>query len=124
MTPALTLDYLRALSADLRAAVVLDAHGALLAGPAQLHAPAVALLEHAPAATALAGRRSDGAVFAVRDADHAIVAVTGPHALSRLTVHDLRTALSALGREIRSREAPEPAPDAFVNGLLRAISAS
>jgi len=33
LTPALALDYITALSADIRAAVVLDAAGAHLAGP-------------------------------------------------------------------------------------------
>ena len=36
LTPALALDYLHALSADLRAAVVLDARGECLAGPPAL----------------------------------------------------------------------------------------
>ena len=37
LTPQLALDYLRELSADIRAGVVLDSKGALLAGPEAMH---------------------------------------------------------------------------------------
>ena len=153
LTPALTLDYLHALSADLRAAVVLDARGECLAGPPALGDAARAVLaeiageggavapaaggevapategeiapaaggEVAPAAggqvepgagtepvsrpggeptgaaTFLEGATEGGSVFAACDDRHAIVAVTGPHALSGLSLHDLRSALAALG---------------------------
>ena len=40
LTPQLALDYLRELSADIRAGVVLDPEGALLAGPDNLAEPA------------------------------------------------------------------------------------
>jgi hypothetical protein len=123
LTPALALEYLHALSADLRAAVVLDANGELLAGPPHLKAPATDLLAHAPTAPALEGRSTHGAAFAARDSEHAIVAVTGPHALSRLTLRDLRTALSALGRENSSNQPPEVVPATALEALLRAVSA-
>jgi hypothetical protein len=96
LSPELALAYLRELSADLRAAVLLDAAGAHLAGPEPLAAPARALLD-AGAPAEIEARTAAGAVFAARDDRHQLVAVTGPHALSRLTRHDLRTVLLALG---------------------------
>ena len=124
LTPALALDYLHALSADLLAAVVLDANGELLAGPQTLAAPARALLHTAPQATLLAGSTPDGAAYAGRDARHAIVAATGPHALPRLARHDLCTALAALGGGTAVDAAPARVPPAVVEALLSAVSAS
>ena len=127
LTPALALDYLHALSADLRAAVVLDARGECLAGPPALGEAARVVLvdyprgargdsgraqpapeavgetvpgaqaESAPGPTLFEGVTEAGSVFAARDDRHTIVAVTGPHALSRLSRHDVRSALAALG---------------------------
>src|SRR5438034_5683849 len=98
LTPDLALDYLRELSADIRAAVLLDATGERLAGPEHLAAPARALLDAAPPGPAeLQARTPKGAVFAARDDRHQLVVATGPFALPRLTRHDLRTALRALG---------------------------
>ncbi len=103
LTPALALDYLHALSADLRAAVVLDARGECLAGPPALAEAARTVLtdpagaEPAPGPTLFEGVAEAGSVFAARDDQHTIVAVTGPHALSRLNRHDLGAALAALG---------------------------
>src|ERR1700741_4048707 len=48
LTPSLALAYLRELSADIRAAIVLDAAGNPLAGPEPLAAPPRALLAAAP----------------------------------------------------------------------------
>lgn len=106
LTPAQALGYLRELSADLTAAVLLDAQGDLLAGPPHLHAPAKALLDDAPAQELHAGTPT-GAVFAARGAHHQIVVTTGPLALARLTRHDLRTALAALSG---AATAPETTP--------------
>jgi hypothetical protein len=121
LTPDLALAYLRELSADLRAAVLLDAHGERLAGPAALAAPARELLRDAPAE--LEARTDAGGVFAARDERHQLVAVTGPFALSGLTRHDLRTALQALGgaalREPSDTPSSEPSRQA-VEALLAA----
>ena len=59
LTPALAVDYVRELSADVRAVVVLDADGELAAGPEPLAAPARALLDAGGAAEleAVTGRR-------------------------------------------------------------------
>jgi hypothetical protein len=115
LTPDLALTFLRELSADMTAAIVLDAAGERLAGPPTLHAPARELLAAAPPGPAeLHGRTPAGAAFAARDEAHQIVVATGPLALPGLTRHDLRTALAALGgdppptagREMPPIEAP------------------
>src|SRR4051794_23625883 len=124
MPPALTsdlaLDHLRALSADIRAAVLLDATGERLAGPAQMAAPARELLAAlAPGPGELHARTDGGAVFAARDERHQLVVATGPLALPRLTRHDLRTVLRALGGDgpppIVANAPPPGAVEAVVN---------
>jgi hypothetical protein len=122
LTPDLALAYLRELSADIRAAVLLDAHGERLAGPDTLAAPARALLRDAP--PELEAHTDAGTVFAARDDRHQLVAVTGPFALPGLTRHDLRTVLRALGgEELREgREAaPSEPPQQAVEALLEAV---
>src|SRR5689334_17173555 len=82
LASAVALGFLRELSADITAAILLDARGERLAGPPGLHAAAAALLDHAPPGLAeLEGRTPAGAVFAARDAHHQIVVTTGPLAL-------------------------------------------
>src|SRR5438105_3361730 len=109
LTPDLALAFLRELSADLTAAVVLDAAGERLAGPAALHAPARDLLAAAP--PGLHGRTAAGAVFAARDDAHQLVVATGPLALPGLTRHDLWTTLAALAGETPEGPGGEPEPD-------------
>src|SRR3954469_25049604 len=94
LTPALALDFITALSADIRAAVVFDAAGDHLAGPPELATAARVLVEDGPGECEGSGER--GKAFVARDERHTIVVVTGPFALPRVTRHDLRTALSAL----------------------------
>jgi len=118
LTPSLALDFVTALSADITAAVVLDNGGALLAGEPALADPARALLATAPGASQWEGKTRDGAVYAARDSKHAIVVVTGRFALGRLTRHDLRTALSALGGQSGPNEPPAPVPDAAVRAII------
>jgi hypothetical protein len=139
LTPDLALALLRELSADVTAAVLLDAAGERLAGPAALHAPARDLLAAAPPGPVeLHGRTTAGAVFATRDAAHQLVVITGPLALPGLTRHDLRTALATLagagppagGEDARGAGgaagrgmplgAPIEAPRGAVERLLRA----
>jgi hypothetical protein len=117
LTPALALDYITALSADIRAAVVLDAAGARLAGPAGLAEAARAL----PDGPRFEGVTEAGAVYGARDERHAIVVVTGPFALARVTRLDLTTALSALGGQKPPIGSPERLPDALVSALLGAV---
>jgi hypothetical protein len=93
LTPALALAYLHELSADVRAAIVLDAAGNRLAGPESLVAPARALLAEGALLGALTDR---GGAFGARDDRHGVVAATGPLALPRLVLHDLARVLAAL----------------------------
>ena len=79
LTPAGALGWLGSLSIDVRAAAVLDADGAVLAGD-----------------RALAGVPEGGDVIVARSEGHAIVVRTGPRPLKRLLQADLRTALEGL----------------------------
>jgi hypothetical protein len=79
LTPSGALGWLQSLSIDVRAAAVLGADGAVLAGD-----------------PALAGAADGGDVIVARSATHAIVVRTGPRPLKRLLQADLRTALDGL----------------------------
>jgi hypothetical protein len=117
LTPALALDYLHQMSADIRAAIVLDAAGNRLAGPPALAAAARELLAVAPLVSA---RCSRGLAFGARDELHGIVAATGPLALPGLALHDLGAMLQALGG--RAPRAPaEYAPAAAAEAVLSAF---
>jgi hypothetical protein len=102
LTPALALDYLRELSADIRAGVVLGRDGERLAGDEDLAALAGELLAAAGDAEDVHVTTADGAVFAARDDDHAIVVVCGRLALPSLARYDLRTVLGDLGEGKRA----------------------
>jgi hypothetical protein len=107
LTPALALEYVRELSADVRAVVVLGAAGELLAGPPQLAAPARALLDAGAGAAELEAANRDGVVCAVRSPSHAAVAVCGRFAIAGVVREDLRAALAALaGRSTEHGAAP------------------
>ncbi|HEX4807023.1 MAG TPA: hypothetical protein VFU94_14085 [Conexibacter sp.] len=93
LTPALALAYLRELSLDVRAAVVLDPAGAPIAGDPAL-APrvrdllgAVVAEGAASAADLLLARTPDGGTIAV---------IAGDLAIRPLLEHDLRTTAAAL----------------------------
>lgn len=130
LTPTLALDFITALSADIRAAVVLDASGAPLAGPDRLADAARALVRAREDSTVggdtppwgeLFGEDAAGKVFVARDERHTIVVVTGPFALARVTRHDLETALSALGGQNGPIGPQERLEDAGTSALLRAV---
>lgn len=95
LTPRLALEYLGELSTDIRAAVVLDADGALLAGDPALADPARSLV-HAAGATGVEVATGEEAVFAARSPRHSIVVVAGRLALPALVLHDLRAVLADL----------------------------
>jgi hypothetical protein len=61
LTPTLAIDFITALSADIRAAAVLDARGDPLAGPAKLAAAARALARGEDAAGSAGARGDDDA---------------------------------------------------------------
>ena len=79
LTPEGALGWLGSLSVDVRAAAVVDAGGAVLAGD-----------------PTLAGAREGGDVIVARSERHCIVVRTGPRPLKRLLRADLRAALDAL----------------------------
>ena len=79
LTPAGALGWLGSLSVDVRAAAVLDAEGAVLAGD-----------------PALAAAQEGGDVMVARSERHSIVVRTGPRPLKRLLRADLRAAVEAL----------------------------
>ena len=99
LTPALAVDYLRELSADIRDGVVLDANGALLAGTDELACAARDLMAAAGDALDVHVATAAGAVFAARDDRHAIVVTSGPLALPALARHDLRMVLADLAAD-------------------------
>jgi hypothetical protein len=124
LTPALALDYVRELSADVRAALVIDAAGELLAGPPALAAPARALLDAGGGAGELEAAVAGGFVCAVRSEAHAAVAICGRFAIGGVVREDLRTALAAL--EARPPDAaagdlaasPDPALESAAEALI------
>jgi hypothetical protein len=79
LTPAGALGWLGSLSIDVRAAAVLDADGAVLAGD-----------------PALAGMPEGRDVVVARSERYAIVVRTGPRPLRRLLQADLHAALEGL----------------------------
>jgi hypothetical protein len=97
LTPQLALDYLRELSADIRAGVVLDPAGALLAGPEPLADAARDLFEAGGDARELQVTTADGGVYAARSERHSIAVVCGRFALPSLIRYDLRLVLADLG---------------------------
>jgi hypothetical protein len=99
LTPRLALDYLRELSADLRAGAILDGTGALLAGPAELAAPAAATVAALGQSRAGQARLAAGTVIAVRRGGLAVVLACGPHAVPGLARHDAELVLGDLGAQ-------------------------
>ena len=95
LTPDAALERLAELLRGTHDAVVLDGTGTRLAGRTELAEPAAALVRATDAA-ALEVADDRGAVFAVRDRDHAIVAVLGHPALPALVLYDLRILLDEL----------------------------
>jgi hypothetical protein len=126
LTPELALDYVRELSADVRAALVLDAGGALLAGRSELAEPVRALLEAAGDTGELEAATAGGVVCAVRSRAHAAVAVCGRFAIGVVVRDDLRAAIAALEGRAPAQPAagPQPTRDAIPDpALLRAAEA-
>jgi hypothetical protein len=130
LTPALALEYVHELSADVRAGAILDATGDLLAGAADLADPARALLGAAGDAGEVEAATADGVVCAVRTTAHAAVAVCGRFAIAGVVRQDLRVALAALeGRPPGPHaHAPQPLSDdakpaltAAANRLITAV---
>jgi hypothetical protein len=97
LTPALALAYLRELSTDVRAAIVLDAAGERLAGDDELAAAARWLLGAGSAAAIREQPAAEGTLLALRARDGcAIAVIAGDRALLGLLRHDLERTLEAL----------------------------
>jgi hypothetical protein len=96
LTPALAVDYLRELSADIRAAAVLTADGRPLAGPPELADAAGRLLAAAPDAAEIEVVTATGAVHAARSDQHAVVVACGRFALPALIRYDLKVVLGEI----------------------------
>ena len=111
LTADLALAYLRELSTDMLAGIVIGG-GRRLAGPQALEAPARALLEAARGSEDLALRTGAGWVFAARSPAAALVVVFGPHTLAGLVHHDVCDVLRLLDPRAApaSADAAEPAP--------------
>jgi hypothetical protein len=129
LTPALALEYVHELSADVRAGLVLDAAGEVLAGPPRLADLGRALLAAGGDAAEVEAATADGVVCAVRTTHHAAVAICGRFAIPGVVRQDLRAALAALeGRPPDSGAAAPPplsedADSALVSAANRLISA-
>ena len=110
LTPELAVDYLRELSADIRAVAVLTAAGEPLAGEPALTEAAQRLLAAAPEAADIEVAAAGGAVHAARSEHHAVVAVCGRFALPALIRYDLKIVLGELAGGSGDRPArPEAA---------------
>lgn len=96
LSPAIAVGYLAQLSADVRAVLVLDAKGGVMAGSHDLAGAARDLFQSAGDAREIEVRIPDGVVFGARSDTHAVVVVCGSFALSGLQRHDLRTVLGDL----------------------------
>lgn len=106
LTPALALAYLHELSTDVRAVVVLDAAGSVLAGAEELAPRARALLANAaepvesiaaPAPGVRLAHAPDGALLVAQGSDGATIAVlAGPYAVLSLLGHDLAATARAI----------------------------
>jgi hypothetical protein len=96
LTPDLAVSYVRELSADVTAVIVLAAGGSHLAGPPRAADAARALLAAAPAAADVAARTDRGLVVAARGVAHTVIAVAGPLGLIGPTALDARAAVEAM----------------------------
>ncbi|MGN6187269.1 MAG: hypothetical protein ACTHOE_00075 [Conexibacter sp.] len=102
LTPALALAYLRELSVDVRAAVVLGPNGQLLAGDEQIAERARALLEANSAPLA-----ADGTLHAARlPGGGGLAVLAGNFALRELLEHDLVRLAEAVGETPETRDSP------------------
>lgn len=118
LTAEVALAYVRELSTDFRAGIVLNGALEPIAGDRELAEAAKALFEAHPDARELRA----GEVFAARGEDRAIVVVTGEFALQRVTRGDLRTALFGAGVP-NAQEGPLERPDAALVKALVTASA-
>ena len=96
LTPELAVAYLRELSLDVLAAVVLDGSGGYLAGSLALAGPAGALLAAPEAGEGLAIRTRGGWVVGARSDTVGVVVAAGPLTLAGLMRHDVLEVVALL----------------------------
>jgi predicted regulator of Ras-like GTPase activity (Roadblock/LC7/MglB family) len=111
---------LRDISAQVRAAVLFDPAGKVLASTlpeeraGQLASAAKLLFEQAEVVrtddetklTQLEVATPEGSVFVVRDDEHVLAATTGPEPTAGLVFYDLRAAMRATAEKPKRRRAP------------------
>jgi hypothetical protein len=105
LTPELAVDYLRELSADIRAVAVLAPDGSPLAGTPELTTAARRLFDAAPDAAEIEVAATGGTIHAARSDTHAVVAVCGRFALPALIRYDLKIVLAELAGGSGDRQA-------------------
>lgn len=108
LEPELAAAYVRELSADVSAVVVLDAEGVRLAGPEASEAPARRLADGLPEGGMVA--TSEGTAWVARTPERTLVAVAAPGAGPGPTALDVAAAIGA---------AAPPAPVAEPSEALR-----
>src|SRR3712207_913649 len=96
LTPELAVAYLRELSLDVLAAVVLDGRDGYLAGSLPLAGPAAALLAAPETKTGLAIRTPAGWVVGAGSETVGVVVAAGPLALAGLLRHDVSEVVGLL----------------------------
>jgi hypothetical protein len=104
LTPDLALDYLGELSTDIRAAIVLDAGGALAAVTGddrergeRMRELTTELLDAAAGGDQVEVVTTEGSVFAVRGDSWTVGVVAGRQPLASLMFYDLRNVVRELG---------------------------
>ncbi len=116
LEPDLAAAYVRELSADVRAVVVLDAAGRRLAGPDALRAPACALAHLLPSG---AVRTESGVVWVARTPGRTLVVVGGPVAQIGPTGLDVAAALGS-GAPVEAVANPSPELKTAVQHVIAA----
>jgi hypothetical protein len=96
LTPALALDYLRELSTDMRAGILLDGAGSRLAGSPDMAAGARTLVAACGGARAAEVRAPAGFACLTLSPGYALVVLAGPFALPELLFHDMTTVMELL----------------------------
>jgi hypothetical protein len=116
LPPDLAIAYVTELSADVKAAVVLDAEGAVLAGDASLRDAARAARTALGSGAAAAAHTPHGIVTAAATPAHTLLVLSAESAFPGPTLIDTRVAAAAL-----AGDAPETVSEAPGNALKTAV---
>jgi hypothetical protein len=96
LDPEHALAFLALLSTDIRASVVTDGDGQVLAGSPELAAALESTGHPSPDEDVVHRPLVSGSLFAVSSRERSIAVEVGPHALSRLVEGDIRRTLREL----------------------------